>query len=195
MLSKVRHYVPETELIPIYHAIFASHLRYGCQIWGLENTNQVKRIGKLQDRAMRIINFKDYNAAPEPIYFQYRTLKLCDMVRLNNCLLVYDFLRNTLPECFENYFNQLKLKHTTLVTRNSELTALFVPSVNKTATGIHSITFRSIQSWNTTCKTLAKSLCKNLLKDEYLKLDLSKVPRFTLRKIITGMCLAEMISD
>ena len=48
MLSKVRHFVPETELISIYHAIFASHLRYGCQIWALENTNQVERIGKLQ---------------------------------------------------------------------------------------------------------------------------------------------------
>ena len=104
-------------------------------------------------------------------------------------------IRNTLPECFENYFNRLKLKYTTLVTRNSELTALFVPSVNKTATGIHSITFRSIQTWNTICKSLAKSLCKNLSKDEYLTLDLSKLPRIKLKKIITGMCLAEMNSD
>ena len=124
MLSKVRHYVPETELKSIYHAIFTSHLRYGCQIWALENTTQVQRIGKMQDRAMRIINFKDFHATPEPIYFQYQTLKLCDMVRLNNCLLVYDFLRNTLPECFENYFEQTKFRYTTLVTRNSEYTAL-----------------------------------------------------------------------
>ena len=43
MLSKVRHYVPKNELISIYHAIFASHLRYGCQIWALESTNQVEK--------------------------------------------------------------------------------------------------------------------------------------------------------
>ena len=196
MLSKVRHYVPEKELKSIYHAIFTSHLRYGCQIWALENTAQVERIGKLQDRAMRIINFKNYHTTSEPIYFQYQTLKLCDMVRLNNCLLVYDFLRNTLPECFVNYFEQTKFRYTTLVTRNSEYTALYVPSVNKTSTGIHTITFRSIQSWNSICKTLAESLSKNLPKkdDEYLKLDLTKLDRIKLKKILTGMFLGEMIS-
>ena len=34
MLSKVRHYVPEHELISVYHAIFSSHMTHGCQIWG-----------------------------------------------------------------------------------------------------------------------------------------------------------------
>ena len=32
ILSKDRHYVPTEELLSIYHAIFSSHLVYGCQI-------------------------------------------------------------------------------------------------------------------------------------------------------------------
>ena len=87
MLSKVRHYVSKTELISIYHAIFASHLRYGCQIWALENTTKVQRIGKLQNKAMRIINFEDFRASADPLYFQCEISKLCD-----NCSLVHDFL-------------------------------------------------------------------------------------------------------
>ena len=193
MLSKVRHYVPKTELKSIYHAIFASHLRYGCQIWALENTTQVKRIENLQNRAMRIINFEEYRAPSDPIYFEHQLLKLCDMVRLNNCLLVHDFLTNVLPDCFVNYFEKLNLKYTTLQTRNSELTNLFVPSVNKTSTGIHSITFRSIQGWNEVCKTIAKSLTKRMSNKQYLKLDLSKLSRIEFKKIITGMCLSELI--
>ena len=33
-LSKLRHYIPTNLLLGIYHAIFASHVRYACQIWG-----------------------------------------------------------------------------------------------------------------------------------------------------------------
>ena len=97
MLSKVRHYVPKTELKSIYHAIFASHLRYGCQIWALENTTQVKRIENLQNRAMRIINFEEYRAPSDPIYFEHQLLKLGDMVRLNNCLLVLSLIHISEP--------------------------------------------------------------------------------------------------
>ena len=32
MLSKVRHYVPQSELKSIYYAIFSSHMVYGCQV-------------------------------------------------------------------------------------------------------------------------------------------------------------------
>ena len=35
MLSKVRHYVKSADIKNFYHAIFESHLRYGCQIWSL----------------------------------------------------------------------------------------------------------------------------------------------------------------
>ena len=50
MLSKIRHYVPKTELKSIYYAIFASHLRYGCQIWGLENTTKLKKLGNFKTK-------------------------------------------------------------------------------------------------------------------------------------------------
>ena len=33
MLSKIRHYVPYTELRSIYYAIFSSHMTYACQVW------------------------------------------------------------------------------------------------------------------------------------------------------------------
>ena len=33
MLAKARHFVPHTDLKNIYHAIFASHIMYGAQVW------------------------------------------------------------------------------------------------------------------------------------------------------------------
>ena len=52
IISKVRHYAPKSEIKNIYHAIFESHLRYGCQIWFLSNSEFIKdKIEKLQKKA------------------------------------------------------------------------------------------------------------------------------------------------
>ena len=47
LLSKIRHYVPKNELISIYHALFASHLSYGAQIWGQQRNSHTDVIRKL----------------------------------------------------------------------------------------------------------------------------------------------------
>ena len=103
MLSKVRHYVPTTELRSIYHAIFSSHMKYGCQIWG-QNSVITQSLGKLQDSAMRIINFSNFRDSVDPLYRKENILKLNDEVNLQNCLLLYDFVNGHLPSCFNNRF-------------------------------------------------------------------------------------------
>ena len=43
MLAKIRHYVNLETLINIYHTIFASHLRYACQVWGQTKNSQLSK--------------------------------------------------------------------------------------------------------------------------------------------------------
>ena len=62
LLSKIRHYVRAPLLRTIYFAIFDPHLRYGCQIWGQNKNYAVENIEKLQNKAIRILNFKDSRA-------------------------------------------------------------------------------------------------------------------------------------
>ena len=62
ILSKVSHYVPKWLIRTIYYSQFNSHMIYGCQIWGQHKTNLVKRVMKLQEKAIRLINFKNNNA-------------------------------------------------------------------------------------------------------------------------------------
>ena len=95
MLSKIRHYVPMEELKSIYYAIFSSHLTYGCQIWGQSSTLHVNKIFKLQNKALRIINFQAYDANPDALYRGNEILKLEDFIKLQNCLLVH-YVRCTL---------------------------------------------------------------------------------------------------
>ena len=171
MLSKVRHYVPKDELKSIYHAIFSSHMIYGCQIWGQGWNKHIQMIQKLQNRAIRIINFREFNANPNPLYKNDNILKIQDFVKLQNCLLIHDYLTNSLPNCFDNYFHKLDYMYLDVQTRNSNLGCIFSPIRNTIRYGINSITQKSISVWNSVTKTI--------------KTDLSTTSRNKLKKIVT----------
>ena len=87
MLSKVRHYVPKEELKSIYHAIFSSHMIYSCQVFGQHHSAPMNKISKLQNRALRIINFEDYQATANPLYKRESILKISDHVKTQNIIM------------------------------------------------------------------------------------------------------------
>ena len=157
MLSKIRHYVPKDELKSIYYAIFSSHMTYGCQVWGQNsNSTHVKQISSLQDKAIRIINFKPYRSTRNPLYKENAILKLEDFIKVQNCLLIHDYLHNTLPLCFQDYYFKKNTRQ--IQTRNSNIGCLFVPSQNTTSYGLNSISHQAILTWNSSTKTHKKDL-------------------------------------
>ena len=173
MLTKIRHYVPETELRSIYYAIFSSHMTYGAQIWGQTITVHNENIFKLQNRAMRIITFSDFKADAEPLYQAKNILKLDDYIKVLNCLFVHDFLSKILPECFDNYFQKLdEVYDEDTNTINSELGCLFTPYKSTERYGICSITRKCIESWNFFTKELKTDLSK--LSKSVLKNKINK---------------------
>ena len=147
MLSKIRHYVPKEELKSIYHAIFSSHMIYGAQIWGQTITVHTEKIFKLQNRALRILQFADFQADANPIYKSMSILKLEDYIKLQNCLFVYDYIKDTLPESFRSYFIKINEIHTTN-TISSDLGCLFTPYKASVRYGLNSITRKCIDCWN-----------------------------------------------
>ena len=172
MLSKVRHYVSKEELKSIYHAIFSSHMVYGCQIWGQNRNFYVEKIYKLQNKALRIINFSNFHADVNPLYINNSTLKLQDYTKLQNCLFVHDYLNGKLPHCFKDYYFKLNYIYFNVKTRNSTLGCLFVPSKNTTIYGLNSITQNSIRTWNALTKEM--------------KTDLAGLSRHNAKSLITN---------
>ena len=162
MLCKLRHYVPPTELKSIYYAIFSSHMMmYGAQVWGQSITTHTEKVFKLQNRAMRIINFSDFWAEADPLYKNNKILKLDDYIKMQNCLFVHDFLHKNLPECFDDYFQKLEDVYTDDTnTINSELGCLYTPYKSTEKYGICSITRKCIDSWNFFTKELKTDLSK-----------------------------------
>ena len=77
--AKIRYHVDS-----IYSAIFESDLRYGWQLWGETQTKAMNNIEKIQNKALRIINFKGQWESSTPQYKESEIFKLNDIVLLNN---------------------------------------------------------------------------------------------------------------
>ena len=80
---------------------------YGCQVWGQNHSLHLERIFKLQNRALRIINFEERHADSNPLYIDNKILKLQDFVRLQTACL-------SMIICTTHYQNA-----STIITSNS----------------------------------------------------------------------------
>ena len=67
---------------------------YACQIWG-QSSNTLNKIQPLQDKAVRIINFKPDNHNVGELYKRDKILKVSDYIKLLNSLFVRDVLLNS----------------------------------------------------------------------------------------------------
>ena len=152
LLSKIRHYVQKEELISIYHALFSSHLTYGVQIWGQRQNCQTEVINKLQNRALRILNFENRNTDCNPLFKNDGILKVNDIVKVKNIIFIHDYLSKSLPSCFQNDFLKMDNIYSSITTRNSSLGCLFVPGRKSTKYGLFSISQQSVLTWNAFCR-------------------------------------------
>ena len=159
MLSKICHYVTKDTLHSIYFGIFSSVFIYGWQIWGLRS-NHFIRLERLQNKAIKIINFANFY---DPI------LPLSDNIKLLNFLYVLDDINHNMPPALENTFQLVASSHDYL-TRKSVQHNVSVPSVQTTIYGLKSMKYQSCQAWNffinhfkdTLLHTKSKSVCKKI---------------------------------
>ena len=148
MLAKARHYVPESELKNIYHAIFSSHILYGSQVWTTKLISVTDKISRLQKSAMRIMTFSDFQAHSEPLFKKLEILKFLDSISVNNCSFVYDYFHNNLPRSFTETFLRTD-DINEYSTRQATSGLLYIPPYKTSTFGLKCIYKRCIDSWNT----------------------------------------------
>ena len=147
MLAKIRHYVNNHTLRSIYFSIFSSLLTYSCQIWGQQPNVHIKRIIKLQNKALRIINFADFQAPSSQLYKSSKILKLQDLIKLKNFLYVYDCFTDNVPTSINGSFAFVKSRHDHM-TRIVKQNCVNLPISKTINYGIHSIKGQSARHWN-----------------------------------------------
>ena len=86
ILSKILHYVPKFLIKTIYYSLFNSHLIYACQVWS-QNKKFLEKLSTLQDKAIRIKNFKQYDHSVDELYHTNGILKIKEYIH-SICLTV-----------------------------------------------------------------------------------------------------------
>ena len=120
LLAKLRRYVNLTLLRTIYYAIFEPYLRYECQLWGQAQTQVLQNIEKIQNKALRILNFKNPWDPIEQIYKESKIFKLKDIVTISNLKFVYNQINKLYQEFLKKHLlikpeNILKIQEETLL--------------------------------------------------------------------------------
>ena len=67
-LAKLRHHLPSDILKTIYYFLFDTHLRYASQVWGQSNSDILVMGQRAQNKALRIINFKEEGHPSELLF-------------------------------------------------------------------------------------------------------------------------------
>ena len=147
ILAKLRHHLPSDILKTVYYSLFDTHLRYACQVWGQSNSDILVMVQRAQNKAFRIINFKEERHPSEPLFTETKILNLTNIITLNNCMLVFDHLNSSLPTIFDELFKHFKEQHSHN-TRAARRYVLNIPKIKTSFYGSRSAQVKSIKDWS-----------------------------------------------
>ena len=147
-------------------------MTYGSQVWGQFLNQHILRLTKIQNKAIRIINFANYQDDPTPLYKKSRILKFSDHVKLDNIIYVHNSLRANLPTPLRDSFN---LAPESTTTRGALMHKLVLPKV-RTLYGLNSVTYRSTAAWNyilsvlphSKVQSVSKATCKENINEYFI---------------------------
>jgi hypothetical protein len=104
LLSRIRLFVDTETLRSLYFSLFHSHLSYGSIVWGLTKKEHLKKLVRLQKRAIRTITFADFKEPTSPLFQKLAILKLEDAIKMKQYEFIYEWKTDKLPPAFRNYF-------------------------------------------------------------------------------------------
>ena len=111
---------------------------------GKHKQKVLQNIEKIQNKALRILNFKNPWEPIEQIYKESKIFKLKDIVTISNLKFVYDQMNKLLPRVSEKIFINKTRQHL----YNTRGNSLDVPQVKTTTYGSNSFTLHAIRTWN-----------------------------------------------
>ena len=148
LLLKIINYVNTKTLRNIYFAISDFHLSYSWIVWA-QNINRVRRLIILQNKALRVINFRDQLFHSSPLFSSNNILKFGDKITLENILFVSKSIIRKVSSTFNDWFTFSEKVHR-CETWWSATNHLNIPAFQTQKYGHFSIRASAIGSWNYT---------------------------------------------
>ena len=121
----------------ICRSLFNSYLIYTCQVWG-QNKKYLEKWSTLQDKTIRIINFKQHDHSVDELYNTNGILKIKDYIDLLNCLFVKTVISNESLPVFSKYFERSYNLHNH-TTRQANHSSIKIYHMNTQSYGYNSV--------------------------------------------------------
>jgi hypothetical protein len=170
-LRKVKNLLNTDLLLILYYSLVHPYIEYGISYWGSTHSTHVNTIFIIQKKAVRIVKGTKYNDHTNPLFKQFKIMKLQDLYRTHVAKYMYNLSKGALPIPLMNIIKYNACIHTHN-TRNKNN-----PHVTHRRTNIASKSLRHkgpeiwyqipeyIQS-NKTVKSFASQLKKHII-DSY----------------------------
>ena len=164
IIAKLRHFSPETVVRNLYFAHIQSHLNYGLLIWGNAAITHLNKLKKSQEKAIKIMTFKNKHDIVVPRLFKnVDILPMNFMKSLNSGLFIWKIQNNILPNC------TLKLPALNGVNKNPRDSLKLIIPFRNTEFGKRTIFYIGIKEWNKIPNEIKSLTSLNLFKKNYKK--------------------------
>ena len=166
---KLRAKLPAWCLQCIYYSYVHPYILYGIEIYANTWHTHLHKLIKLNNKLLRILQFKDNTTSNFDIYLRYNTLPVDQLHVFQLLCLVHKFVynRSKLPGALTTFFTPNSLTHD-YYTRNRDMLHL-MPI--KTTPGHRMVRFKASLEWNNLPQNLTNISSLNTFK-KMLKLHL-----------------------
>ena len=153
VLNKIKQFLPDCILESLYNTLVVSYINYGILAWGNSPVGNLNRLYLLQKRALRVINFANFDEHTDPFFMKHKTLKLTDMYNFQLGSLMYQSARNLLPPSINTIFTQNCEIHSHFTRQVSNYHIPF----SRTSFAQNTVKYRGPKLWNSLSRELKAS--------------------------------------
>ena len=126
ILNRLKHFIPQSTLLKIYHAIISPHLNYGILLWGYNCANVIK----IQKKSLRIINDTKFNSHTEPLFKKNKIIKVEDLTLFRLLIFNHRMINHKVPSFFSSFRTENQYEIHNYYTRGHNRPALLRSAAN-----------------------------------------------------------------
>ena len=142
ILNRNKNILKSNTLYSLYCTLILPYFQYCCTIWVNNYKCRIEKLQKLQKKCIRIICKVKYKENTNPLFLKLKTLKLTDIIELNNVNIVYRAYIKSLPLNIQCFFEDKEHNYST---RNK---SKFAVKYARTNSKSMCVTIKGVKLWN-----------------------------------------------
>jgi hypothetical protein len=146
IICKARKIFSVTTLVTLYNSFIYPYLIYCIEVWGSAADIHISSLFRLQKKTIRIIKSAPFKATTKPLFRELKLLPLECIYRQRVCIFMFKFVKNMLPDVFDDIF----LRNTNINRRQTRQNYNLKIPYCRTTMFQRTIRYQGVKEWNST---------------------------------------------